>query len=385
MWHPRPGQHATTRRRFLIGLAATAAAGSLSRAAAAAPAGERLYYGVSGPFSGNYAEYGRTWKKAMAMAVDEINGAGGVQGRPIELVYEDTQSDPKQTVAVAQKFVNDSRILAELGDFASPASMAASPIYERAHMVQFGFTNSHPDFTKGGEFMFSTAPTLKQDAAFLAEIVFEHLGKRQAVLYRNTDWGKVYQDLYIQRLKDLGGQVVAVESYLEDEKDFRPLLTKVRNANPEVLVLAAYYVDGALLVQQARAVGLTVKIAADGACYSPQFLNLAGDAANGVLLTTEFFPGNPRPDIQSFVRAYRARYNEDPDQYAARSYDAVKIVAWATQAGGPDREAIQKALVAGTQIPSVVFGPFKFGPDRRVDNAKTTPIQVRNGVFTLFS
>lgn len=350
-----------------------------------AAAGESAWYGVSGPFSGNNAEYGRIWKQAMTMALEEINGSGGVKGRKVELDYEDTQSDPKQAVPVAQKFVDDPRILAELGDFASPASMAASPIYQRAKMVQFGFTNSHPDFTKGGEFMFSIVLTQQQDAAFLAQTGFRSLGKKQAVLYRNTDWGKVTQQIYVDTLKSLGGEVVAVESYLEAEKDFKPILNKVRDAGPEVLALISYYTDGALIMQQARALGIDAKVIANGACYSPQFLKLGGDAVNDVVMTTVFFPDNPRPEVQDFVKRYRQKYNETPDQFAALAYDAVKIITWATNKGGFDRVAIQETMATGTDIPSVIYGPFKFGPDRRVENAKAVPIQVKNGQFVPFA
>ncbi len=366
----------------------TSAAQATTAPAAAAPttatAGE-AWYGVSGPFSGNNAEYGRIWKQAMAMALDEINAKGGVKGRKVQLDYEDTQSDPKQSVPVAQKFVEDSRMLAELGDFSSPSSMAASPIYERAKMVQFGFTNSHPDFTKGGEFMFSIVLTQQQDAAFLAQTAFDGLGKVQAVLYQNTDWGKTTQQIYVDKIKALGGQVVHTDSYLTTEKDFSPILSKVRDAKPEVLALISYYNDGAQIVQQAKSMGLNVKIVANGACYSPQFLKLGGDATNGVLMTTVFFPDNPRPEVQQFVKNYTQRFNETPDQFAALSYDAVKIITWATEQGGFDRVAIQKAMATGSDIPSVIYGPFKFGADRRVENAKAVPIQVQDGKFVAYT
>jgi branched-chain amino acid transport system substrate-binding protein len=364
--------------------AATTAAATTASAAGSAPVAanaQTALYGVSGPFSGDNAEYGRIWKNAMAMALDEINGAGGVKGRKVTLDYEDTQSDPKQSVPVAQKFVDNKSILAELGDFASPASMAASPIYQRNKLVQFGFTNSAPDFTKGGDYMFSLVLTQEQDASFLAQTAFDKLGKKQAVLYRNTDWGKVTSDIYVQKLKALGGNVVAVENYLETEKDFNAVLAKVRDAKPDVLALISYYTDGALIVQQAKTMGLNVKVVANGACYSPQFLKLGGSATNGVVMTTVFVPFNPRPDIQKFVTDYKTRYKQDPDQFAALSYDAVKIITWATNKGGFDRQAIQQALVAGTDIPSVIYGPFKFGPDRRVLDAKAAVIQVKDGQF----
>lgn len=378
-----------TRRTFLQGAlgasAATLLAGcnglfSSSTGTSSGP----IFFGVSGPFSGDNAEYGAIWKKGFGLALDEINGAGGIHGRKVQLVYEDSQSDPKQSVPIAQKFVNDSRILAELGDFSSPASMAASPIYERAKLVQFGFTNSHPKFTLGGDFMFSTSLTQQESATYMADVAVNKVGKKHVVLYLDTDWGNVTQGIYVQHAKSIGGQILFAASYLSDEKDFKSLLLKVRDANPDVLALISYYNDGALIAQQARSVGLTAKIVAASSCYSPQFIALGGDAVNNVILTTEFFPSDPRPEVQRFVAAFQKRYNEKPDLFGAGSYDALKVLAWAVEHGGADRVAIQQALLHGTNIPSVMYGPFKFGPDRRIDNAQQFIIKVQNGQFVQF-
>ncbi len=245
-----------TRRRFLLNLAGLAAT---LKSVQVARAEDAVVFGVSVPLSGSMAEFGRTWRKAQTVAVEEINEAGGIKGRKIELVYEDSQGDPKQTVAIAQKFVDDRRILAVLGDIPTPAIMAASPVFQKARMVQMSM-GSHPDLTKAGEFIFANQMSQRQIAASLATIAVNRLGKTQAVLYRNTDWGKVVQSIYVEKLKELGGQVVLADSYLETEKDFRALLAKVRAAKPEVLVLIAYYTDGALLVQQAKQAGVESKI-----------------------------------------------------------------------------------------------------------------------------
>ncbi len=117
---------------------------------AASQSTDPITLGVSGPLTGPNARYGAQWKKGFDLALEEINGKGGINGRKLEYVFEDSQSDPKQSVVVAQKFVADSKIIVELGDFSSGASMAASQIYQRGGLVQFGFTNSHPDFTKAG-------------------------------------------------------------------------------------------------------------------------------------------------------------------------------------------------------------------------------------------
>src|SRR5689334_14903892 len=157
----------------------------------AASSGEAILVGVSGPLTGPNAQYGAQWKKGFDLALDAINGKGGINGRKLQYQFEDSQSDPKQSVVLAQKFVADPRIVAELGDFSSTASMAASPIYQRAGLVQFGFTNSHPDFTKGGDYMWSNSTTQKDDAPGLADYAVKDLGlKRLAVFNLNSDWGK---------------------------------------------------------------------------------------------------------------------------------------------------------------------------------------------------
>ena len=369
------------RRRVLQGGLASAV---LLLAPRIARAADPIHFGVSGPFSGDRAAYGAVWKKGMNMAVDEINAAGGIKGRPIELIYQDTQSDPKQSVPVAQKFVDDERIIAELGDFSSAASMAASPIYERGKLIQFGLTNSDPKFTKGGEYMFSTAPTMQMDAALMAEVAMKRLGNKAAVFYQASDWGDTSQQVFVERYRALGGKIAALENYLLAEKDFHSILSKGRRAGADVLVLFSYYTDGALLLLQAQDVGLKGKIIAAASCYSNKFLELGGGAVDGTIMSVLFFPEDPRPDIQRFVQAYKQRYGEAPDQYAARAYDAVKVVAWGAEQGGATREGIRKAFISGQSIPSLLFGSFKFDAERRVAHYDEALITVKKDKFVYY-
>src|SRR6267378_2973912 len=172
-------------RRTLVkgSLAAVATEAAMSRAALA-QSSEPIMLGVSGPLTGPNAQYGAQWKQGFDLALDEILAGGGVNGRKLAYSFEDSQSDPRQSVAIAQKFVSDPRIVLELGDFSSPASMAASPIYQRAGLVQFGFTNSHPDFTKGGDYMWSNSVSQSDEQPLSAAYAVKRLGlKRIAVLH----------------------------------------------------------------------------------------------------------------------------------------------------------------------------------------------------------
>src|SRR5271156_1841551 len=277
--------HSVAAFGMLCGLGTSAAFGQAS--------GEPVTIGVSGPLTGQNAQYGSQWKKGFDLALEEVNKTG-VKGRPLQYVFEDSQADPRQTVAIAQKFVSDPRIVVEVGDFSSTASMAASSIYQRAGLVQFGFTNSHPKFTQGGDFIWSNSVSQADEQPRLAKYAADLGFKRVAVLYLHTDWGRQSQAIFTQSAQELGVDVVAAEAYRPDEKDFRSTLVRVRDAKPDAIVLISYYADGALITRQIRTVGLTTPIVASGSIYSPKFIELAGDAANGVFTNTNFFPGEPR-------------------------------------------------------------------------------------------
>lgn len=370
---------------------APAADGAAPGTAAQEPAanqasGEPILIGVSGPLTGQNAQYGAQWKKGFDLALEEVNSKGGIGGRPLEYVFEDSQSDPKQSVAIAQKFVNDPRIVVELGDFSSPASMAASPIYERAGLVQFGFTNSHPDFTKGGQYMWSTSISQSDNAPILADYAIRDLGfKRLAVLHLNSDWGRTTKDLFVTAAQERGAEVVAVEAYLAEEKDFRSTLTRVRDANPDALILISYYADGALISQQVRSTGLTQPIVASSSIYSPKFLELGGDAVNGVFTNTNFFPGEERAEVKQFVDAYTAKYGEEPDSFAAGAYDTMVLIAHVIEQGGPDRKAIRDTLAVIKDVPSVIYGTMAFDPEtRRISGPRNINLIVENNQFVVW-
>jgi branched-chain amino acid transport system substrate-binding protein len=348
--------------------------------------GEPILLGVSGPLTGQNAQYGAQWKAGFDLALEEINGQGGIKGRPLQYVFEDSQSDPRQSVAIAQKFVADKRIIAEIGDFSSPASMAASPIYQRGHLVQFGFTNSHPDFTKGGDYMWSNSVSQADEQPLLAEYAVKDLGlKRLAILHLNTDWGRTSRDVFTDAAKKYGAEIVAAEGYQPDEKDYRSTLVRVRDAKPDAIILISYYADGALIAQQVRTTGIKLPIVAVSSVYSPKFLELGGDAVNGIYTTSNFFPGDPRPEVRNYVEHYQAKYGKEPDAFAARAYDTIILLAAVIKEYGTDRKAIRDGLEKIKDVPSVVFGKVEFDPQtRRVSGARQIDLIVKNSQFTVW-
>ena len=374
------------RRNLIKGSLAAAMAGALSRGGFA-QSSEPILLGVSGPLTGPNAQYGTQWKQGFDLALDEIHAAGGINGRKLAYDFQDSQSDPRQSVAIAQKFVSDPKVVMELGDFSSPASMAASPIYQRAGLVQFGFTNSHPDFTKGGDFMWSTSVSQADEQPLLALYAVRHLGlKKLAVLHLNTDWGRTSRDYFVNAAKGYGAEVVVTEGYIADERDFRSTLVRVRDANPDGLIMISYYSDGALIARQARQVGLKQVICAASSVYSPKFLELGGEAVEDVHLGTRYFPEDPRPEVRKFVTGFKAKYGgQEPDSFNAYSYDAMNVAAAVLRIGGTDRKAIRDAFAKVHDVSTVIFGPATFDPEsRRVKGAMNAELVVRKGQFALW-
>jgi branched-chain amino acid transport system substrate-binding protein len=348
---------------------------------------EPVLVGVSGPLTGGNAQYGLAWKKGFDLALDEINAAGGIKGRPLQYLFTDTQNDPKQTVATAQKYIADKRIVLATGDFSSTSSKAASAIYQRAGLVQFGFNNSAPDFTNGGDYIWSNSPSQSSEAPAHAAYVRDLGLKKVAVFSLNTDWGKITGDLTVAALKKYGVGVALREAYLPDEKDFKPIITKAKAAEVDGIVLVSYVNDASLLVQQIRGQGITVPIVSNGSQATADFPKLAGAAAEGVYVAGDFTADDPRPEVVQFVKKWQAKYpGQDIDYFAVHAYDSLKlaaaIIAKAAESDPSiSRKAVRDAFVQVRDVPSVIYGKIAaFNPQtRRVDEFLGARLIIKDG------
>jgi branched-chain amino acid transport system substrate-binding protein len=263
--------------------------------------------------------------------------------------------------------------------------MAASPIYQRAGLVQFGFTNSHPDFTKGGDFMWSNSLTQADSAPLHADYV-QALGIKKIGVFRlNTDWGKTTYDLFAEKAKADGIEIVATEAYLPEEKDFRSAITNVKNANPDGIVFISYYGDGALLAQQIRSQGIELPIIANGSNYSPKFTELGGQAVEGIYVSSNFAPTDPRPEVQNYLKKFQAKYNEESDYFAAHAYDTMILIAAAIKEGGPTRQGVKDGLAKVKDVPSVIYGKVTFNTEtRRVQKPVDVRLIIKDGKFLVW-
>jgi branched-chain amino acid transport system substrate-binding protein len=352
--------------------------------AAVAWSADPIYVAVSAPLTGNYAEYGQNWQKAMNLAVGWLNAAGGINGRPLELVYNDTKSDPKESAAVAQKYTSDPKFVAQIGDFTSTACMAAQPIYDKAGMVQMSPTASHPKFSPGSIWSFGIIGTQAGEGPFMADYAVKKLGKKKiAVLYINNDWGIATKDYFVKPAKDMGADILAIESFFETDKDFTGVLTKLRGYKPEILYIPSMYNEMALIAKQREKLGWTdVLLSGPGSLYSPKLLEIGGTSVNGLYTSAVFFPKDQLPNVQKFVKGFEEKYKSTPNMFAAIAYDGVNLLAHTIRKVGTDRKAIRDEL-AKTKNFEGVAGNITFTEQR--DVIKTyRPLIIKNGEFIIF-
>ncbi len=310
-------------------------------------ASDTIRIGLSAPITGNYAEYGENFKYSITMAADKINAAGGLLGKKVEILVMDSKGDPKEAALIAQKFVQDSSLVAELGDFTSTSCLAAAPIYERGKMVQLSPTSSHPDFAKSGEYMFGIVGTQDAEGPFnVRYIAQEYMGlKNAAVIYINNDWGHVTKDRFVKAAEKFNLKITGEQPFMESEKDYAAILNKLRQQNPEGLFVAAMYNEASLIARQIRKMGWDVKLLAPSSVFSAKLIELGGDAVEGIVTNTFFALEDPDPAVQGYIAEFEKVAKRKPNLHAACAYDSMMMLADAiTRANSTDRTAIRNAL-----------------------------------------
>lgn len=344
-------------------------------------ASNEILIGLTAPLTGDYAEYGGVFKNSSELAIEKINAAGGINGKKLRLVPMDSKADPKEAANIAQKFVSDPNVWAVIGDFTSTAALAGAPIYQKGGLVQLSPTSSHPDFTKQGTFIFRNIASQAVEGPAIADYLVKDLNKKKvAIVYIKNDWGLVAHDFFMKKAKELGADIVTVEPYLPEQgKDFSAIITKIKEKNPELIYMGMMYTDGALFAQQVKKANMNVALCGTGALYAADLIKLGGPAVEGLYLTVSFYPENPAPQVQDFVKGYQAKFNKAPTQFAAQAYDAANLIIEALKKGATDRKTLRDNLAAIKDFPGVT-GKTTFDENRDVNKTLSRMI-VKDGKF----
>lgn len=342
---------------------------------------DKIYIACGAPFTGDDAQYGNFFKKALDMKADEINAAGGINGKMIQIDYFDDKSTPKEASNIAQMVTSDEKYIAEIGSYNSTCVLAGAPIYQEAGMVQIAPTAGHPDITKANDHLFRLQNSNDVEYTWLANVAVNKIGaKKIAIVHLENDSGIVLSQILNEQIPQMGGEVVLTESYVQGQvSDYSSILTKLKAAQPELIICVTSYNDMGTMLQQAKQIDLgDVKWVSSGMIYSDDFLKLAGDAGEGVYSMTIFFADNPDESIANFTKKYRELYNnESPNYFATNAYEALALIESALNSGATDRESLYQELLKIKEWNGET-GYATFDNDRMV-NRDMTVIKVENG------
>jgi branched-chain amino acid transport system substrate-binding protein len=336
------------------------------------------------PLSGNGAKYGEAARKGIELAREEINSRNRIRGKMLNVVYEDSQGDPRRAVDAFRKLTSVDHVPAVIGDLFSSATLAVAPLANESKVVLLSPTSSAPELTGAGPFVFRNVASDVFEGSVMASFAQENLKiDRVAILYINNAYGLGIEKVFKTSFTERGGHIVAEEAFPEGATDFRSQLTKIRSANPEAVYIVGYRELGPLL-KQAYEIGFRKQFLSTVMFEDPENLRVAGRAAEGVIYSARAYDSQSgEPAIQTFVSAFQQKYGQVPDIFAALSYDATKILALAMERNGFQPDDIRQGLLGIKNFPGVA-GLTSF--DKNGDVIQPAMIKiVQNGTFVRYS
>ncbi len=313
--------------------------GSVSGSGSSTPSAEggTIKIALVAPLSGDNATYGVKQENGYRLAMDEINGNGGINGAQLVLETYDDAGDPATAASGAQKFADDDEVLVLGGCCLTNCTAAMLPITGDAGLPEMVVSSSAASLLGLSDYFYRMAV---QDAQVGPNIArnFKDMGFTKAVaLYPNNDYGIGLKDSFVEEFSD-GGEVLDSIEYQAADQDYSAILTNVKDMAPDCIALCGTTTDSALIIKQAREMGIEAVMMGAPGVYNQNVIDIAGDAAEGIMAVGAFVANDPDEDVQAFVSSYKEKYNgETPDHFAALAYDQMYVIA----------EAAEKAMAGG--------------------------------------
>lgn len=327
----------------------------------------RIKIGFFGDLSGPTFNFGQSAKNGMLMAVDQINQAGGVNRRQIDIVIEDDHGSPERAAELTGKLISQDEVVAIIAAGTSGNSRAAAPKAQAAHVPMISPSSTDPAVTQVGDYIFRACFVDAFQGQVMAIFATQTLkAKKAAILFDfNSPYGRGLTEYFELNFAKLGGQIVAKQSYTQGDSDFKGQLSTIQSNEPDVIYIPGYYGDVAVIAKQARAVGLKQPLLGGDGWDAPELWQLAGDALNVSHISTHYSADDPSTVIQTFVHEYKQRYgNLLPDAHAALAYDATRVLISAIEsAGSTDAGKIRNAMAETKNFPGVT-GVISIDADR---------------------
>jgi branched-chain amino acid transport system substrate-binding protein len=369
---------------FSCALFALVFLGAQKSGPASRPKGDpvRAKIGVISIITGAGAGYGEAITNGFRLARDEVNARGDVF---IDLKVEDSMGKAEQALSAAQKLINSEQVVAILGPTLSTEMKVVGPEANASGVPIMGTSTTAKGITRIGKYVFrNSLPESLAIPASIGMAVKKYNLKKVALLYGNDD---VFTKSGFDTMKEVSEKhrlsILAIQEFQKGQSDYRAQLTRIASLKPDGVFCSALYEEGAVILSQARKMGISVPFVGGNGFNSPKVIEIARDASEGLIVATPWFAEKDDPKVKAFVAKYEKAYGKKPDQFAAQAYDALHIVANALKAAGTaDREKLRDALAA-TKNHMGVLGKFSFDAERDVVMDPNVLI-VQGGRFRVF-
>jgi branched-chain amino acid transport system substrate-binding protein len=332
--------------------------------------------------TGSEATFGQSSHKGTALAVSDINAAGGVLGESIQLLTEDDQSQAGQPATVVRKLITSDGVVAILGEVASSKSLEAAPICQQYKIPMISPASTNPKVTEAGDYIFRVCFIDPFQGTVMANFARKTLKLNTAAVFTDvkSDYSLGLAKFFKQGFIADGGKIVAEQNYSAGDKDFNAQLTAIKAAKPDGIFVPGYYTEVGLIVLQARQQGITVPIFGGDGWESSSLVPIGGKSLEGCYFSTHYSPQDASPRVQNFVREFKATYDETPDAMAALGYDSAMILADAIKrAGSTDGAKVRDALAATKDFAGVT-GEITIDANRNASKPAVI-LTITNGQF----
>jgi branched-chain amino acid transport system substrate-binding protein len=332
---------------------------------------------------GSEAAFGQSSHKGTMLAIEQVNAAGGVLGKKINLIYEDNQSKPGESATIVKKLITRDHVVAVLGEVASGRSMEAAPICQQSKIPMISPSSTNPKVTETGDYIFRVCYTDPFQGKLLAEFALKTLKAKKIALL--SDVAAPYSVGLAQYFREPylagGGQIVIEQKYSSHDKDFKAQLTAIKAENPEAIFVPGYYTEAGLIVLQARQLGITVPLFGGDGWEAPELIETAGNSLEGTYYSTHYSPEVQTPIVQDFVKKFQARWGgETPDAMAALGYDSAMVLVDAIKRAGTTDSAKLRDAIAATKDLDCVTGKTTLDAQRNPSKSAVI-ITVKDGKF----
>jgi branched-chain amino acid transport system substrate-binding protein len=332
--------------------------------------------------TGSEATFGQSSHKGTQLAIDDLNAAGGVLGKKLELHMEDDQSQAGQPATVVRKLISSDSVVAILGEVASSRSLEAAPICQQNKIPMISPSSTNPKVTEVGDYIFRVCFIDPFQGTVMANFALNTLHLKNVAVLTDvkSDYSLGLAKFFKESFANGGGKIIAEQNYSGGDKDFNAQLTSIKAANPDGIFVPGYYTEVGLIALQARQLGITVPIFGGDGWESSALVPIGGAALEGDYFSTHFSPQDTAPDVQNFVKEFQAKYNETPDAMAALGYDSAMMLAAAMKTTGTTDGAKVRDALAATKDFQGVTGKITIDANRNASKPAVI-LEIKNGQF----